>query len=449
LKNKTRLLCPECKSSRIWKDGIRYTGKGEIQRYICRSCGFRFSESSSNSQVKVNIAGKIFEKSNPRQNFSEANIMPINFSIQPSFEDFSFKGSKDPGPHSRSKVTNPEKSLNNFRCLMEDRQESDESRRRAYVSLAGTRSLAEVSREEKRAAGATWLSNEIKGKLVEYAWWMKKEGYAESTIITRAKVLQVLAKRGADIFDPESVKNVISQQRWSEGRKANAVKAYTNFLKMIGGKWQPPICREVEKLPFIPTEKELDDLIATCTRKISVLLQLLKETGMRAGEAWQLKWTDLDIESQTIRVTPEKGSNPRIFKISNKLLAMMSRLPRKNDRIFGSWQLKNIRRTFQRQRNKLAEKLCNPRIKQITFHTFRHWKATMEYAKTKDILHVMQVLGHKNIKNTLKYTQLVCFKDDEFICKVAKTVREAKDLIEAGFEYVCEVEGAKLFRKRK
>jgi integrase len=148
-------------------------------------------------------------------------------------------------------------------------------------------------------------------------------------------------------------------------------------------------------------------------------------------------------------VTPEKGSNPRIFKISNKLLAMMSRLPRKNDRIFGSWQLKNIRRTFQRQRNKLAEKLCNPRIKQITFHTFRHWKATMEYAKTKDILHVMQVLGHKNIKNTLKYTQLVCFKDDEFICKVAKTVREAKDLIEAGFEYVCEVEGAKLFRKRK
>ena len=58
-----------------------------------------------------------------------------------------------------------------------------------------------------------------------------------------------------------------------------------------------------------------------------------------------------------------------------------------------------------------------------------HWKATMEYAKTKDILHVMQLLGHKNIKNTLKYIQLVNFKTDEFTCKAAKTVKEASQLM--------------------
>jgi hypothetical protein len=73
----------------------------------------------------------------------------------------------------------------------------------------------------------------------------------------------------------------------------------------------------------------------------------------------------------------------------------------------------------------------------------------MEYARTKDILHVMQLLGHKNIKNTLKYTQLVNFKSEEFACKVARTVDEAKVLVEVGFEYVCDIEDAKLFRKRK
>ncbi|MEM2578148.1 MAG: hypothetical protein QXV88_04605 [Candidatus Bathyarchaeia archaeon] len=87
---------------------------------------------------------------------------------------------------------------------------------------------------------------------------------------------------------------------------------------------------------------------------------------------------------------------------------------------------------------------------QIGFHTLRHWKATMEYAKTKDILYVMQVLGHKNIKNTLKYTQLIKFKEDqEFICKIAKTPKEAKELIEAGFEYVFQRDGLIFFRKRK
>ena len=97
----------------------------------------------------------------------------------------------------------------------------------------------------------------------------------------------------------------------------------------------------------------------------------------------------------------------------------------------------------------MARKLQNPRILRITFHTFRHWKATMEYQRTRDILYVMKLLGHKNINNTLKYTQLVDFKDDEYVSKVAKTVEEACQLVEAGFEYVCEMDGVKIFRKRK
>lgn len=76
----------------------------------------------------------------------------------------------------------------------------------------------------------------------------------------------------------------------------------------------------------------------------------------------------------------------------------------------------------------------------------------MEYHKTKDILHVMQVLGHKNIKNTLMYVQLAdeLFRDQqEYISRVAKTETDACILIEAGFEYICDFEKTKLFRKRK
>jgi hypothetical protein len=61
----------------------------------------------------------------------------------------------------------------------------------------------------------------------------------------------------------------------------------------------------------------------------------------------------------------------------------------------------------------------------------------------------MQVLGHKRIQNTLIYTQLVNFEDDDFVCKGATTVEDACKLVEAGFEYVCEIQGSKLFKKRK
>lgn len=76
----------------------------------------------------------------------------------------------------------------------------------------------------------------------------------------------------------------------------------------------------------------------------------------------------------------------------------------------------------------------------------------MEYHRTKDVLHVMQVLGHKNIKNTLIYIQLeeALFKNEiDYVSKVAKTEGEACVLIEAGFEFVCDFDGHKLFKKKK
>jgi hypothetical protein len=86
----------------------------------------------------------------------------------------------------------------------------------------------------------------------------------------------------------------------------------------------------------------------------------------------------------------------------------------------------------------------------IHFHTPRHWKGIMKYQRTKDILCVMQVLAHKRIQNTLKYTQLVKFEDpDAYVCKVAKTDKEISELIEAGFEFICEKDDLKFFRKPK
>lgn len=79
----------------------------------------------------------------------------------------------------------------------------------------------------------------------------------------------------------------------------------------------------------------------------------------------------------------------------------------------------------------------------------RWWKATTEYHETKDILHVMQMLGNRDIKTTLIYTQLIQFENEDYHSAVAKTIEEARSLIKTGFEYITDVDGVKLFRKRK
>jgi hypothetical protein len=53
------------------------------------------------------------------------------------------------------------------------------------------------------------------------------------------------------------------------------------------------------------------------------------------------------------------------------------------------------------------------------------------------------------VLNTLIYTRLVEFKDDEYTVKVATDLKDACSLVEAGFDYVTEMDGNKIFRKRK
>ncbi|MEM1582558.1 MAG: tyrosine-type recombinase/integrase [Candidatus Bathyarchaeia archaeon] len=158
----------------------------------------------------------------------------------------------------------------------------------------------------------------------------------------------------------------------------------------------------------------------------------------------------MDFKQKMVYLRPEKGSKARVFGMSPKLEAMLRALPRKNDYVFNNGSFEHFACNFRKQRKRVAAKLKNPKINMITFKTLRHWKANMEYHKTRDIIHVMQILGHKNIKNTLIYTQLAKFEgEDEFICKVAKTPDEISKLIEDGFEYVCEHDSLKFFRKRK
>jgi integrase len=308
---------------------------------------------------------------------------------------------------------------------------------------------------EKAQREGTMQALDVKGKILEYAWWLKKNGKSDSTIEGRTKLLRILVKRGASLYNPETLKDVIAKQPWSNGRKNNACDAYSSFLKMVGGKWESPAYQTIRKLPFIPKETEIGQLIAGCSKRMATFLQVLKETGARCGEIWWLKWEDIDFESHTISITPEKNSNPRVAHISKTLIAMLSQAPRTyGDRVFShpNMPVDHHARGFCFQRKRIANKTGNPRLLKIHFHTFRYWKGTMLYHTHPDMYYVMQRLGHKSIKNTLLYVQLeeALFQGEhEYISKVAKTEKEICSLIEAGFEYVTEFEGAKIFKKRK
>jgi integrase len=312
--------------------------------------------------------------------------------------------------------------------------------------------LAEANVEEKNEhAGATETSQDIKAKIVNFLLFLKRQGYSDETIKFYNRVLRIVAN-ATNLMDGEATKDYLAKLPISETTKYNYASALQTFYKYCGIAWSLPKYKPQKPIPFIPTEQELDLLIAHTSKMVSALLQLLKETGARVGEALKLKWADIDFERKTVRIKPEKGSFPRILPLSDAALAMLKRLKiREDGKLFGS--RKNVTTAYYKQRKRLAFKLNNPRLMQISFHSFRHWKGTMEYHKTKDVLHVMKLLGHRNIQNTLIYITieqaLWQSLNEEFHVKTATSVEEACKLIEVGFEYVTTINGVQIFRKRK
>jgi integrase len=409
-----QLKCPECSSQSLYKDGLRYLANGEtIQRLLCRNCGYRFSE------------GKLSHALNPEPQ--------------------------------RPLKNNSRWPINTADSIYSNCQVCDETQgRRALVPQTGGYSLVEVETRQEIAQreGTMPSTPSAEAEVLRYLIWLKNQGFSQHTIRSRANLLKWIGNKKADLNDPETVKMAIANaNNWCETTKLLATTAYDSFLKWEGKTWIPPRYKQIQKLPFIPTEEELDALIIAGSKRLTTLLQILKETGVRLGEALTLEWTDIDFERNLIRVNhPEKGSNPRILVMSKKLANMINTLPKKSHLVLNR-NPKTCETALWNLRRKAAFKLQNPRLQSITFHTFRHWKATTEYHKTHDIFHVQRLLGHRNIQNTAIYITLengmFQTENNDFHVAVAKTLEDACKLLEVGFEYVCDMHDAKLFRKRK
>lgn len=280
---------------------------------------------------------------------------------------------------------------------------------------------------------------------------LKNNGKTDDTIKNNDKLLRHLAKY-TDLNNPEAVKQFIASKP-SESYKKNLCLAYDKYCEYYEIEWTMPRYKPQPKIIRIPTTEQLEMLIAKARPTLAVKLTLSKETGLRPKELCNLKVCDIDLEQRLVYPTTAKHGAPRRLKISTNLREQLKAYIDKlklapQDKLFrGNTELYS--KAHRQMRNNLAEKLCKPELRTIRLYDFRHYFATMLYHRTRDILLVKQQLGHKKIENTLIYTQLINLQDDEWTCRTATNVKQSKELIEAGFEYVTEQDGLKLFRKRK
>lgn len=99
---------------------------------------------------------------------------------------------------------------------------------------------------------------------------------------------------------------------------------------------------------------------------------------------------------EAARILDEVGQ-----QILKDLIRRLELLPKKSKRVFNAKRrCMNVNFIDQRKRTKA---ICQSKAARNYVHNLRYWKATTEYHRTKDILYVQKLLGHKNLSSTMIY----------------------------------------------
>ena len=146
--------CPECHSKKNWKAGVRQTLNGEVQRFLCRVCGYRFSESN----VKVNVVGNVSKSSNSGENYHKVRVASGDASDEKVDDGLPFSFGEDVGSHDISIV---EKSLNGLPFY---NSKSQVCAQKDAKNLNTTTETKTVSGEEKQTT---------KEKILQFVLYLK------------------------------------------------------------------------------------------------------------------------------------------------------------------------------------------------------------------------------------------------------------------------------------
>lgn len=171
---------------------------------------------------------------------------------------------------------------------------------------------------------------------------------------------------------------------------------------------------EVEQKVFTNTEVEIFLKEARITNhKFYPIWAVALMTGMRSGELYALKWTDLDLDGKTISVTkqwtskngigPTKSGRSRVVPISDSLLRFLKELkvktPPEQETVlphYRDWQ--------NGEQARVTREFCQSvGITPIKFHDLRATFITNLLARGESLARVMSLVGHSQLKTTNGY----------------------------------------------
>lgn len=215
--------------------------------------------------------------------------------------------------------------------------------------------------------------------------------------ITPQMIEKYKAKR-LETVSPASVNRELATLKNMFTMAIKWVYVKTNPVKEVRLLKEPP-----GRLRYLKPE-EAKALLAVCAGHIRPIVVTALNTGMRKGELLKLKWADVDLNNRKITVINAKNNESRVIPINKTLYQELFSLSErstgdyvfsdKNDRPYG-----DVKKSF-------LTALKSAKIEDFRFHDLRHTFGSYLVMQGVDVKTVQQVMGHKDIRMTMRYAHL-------------------------------------------
>ncbi|MBI4468109.1 MAG: site-specific integrase [Acidobacteria bacterium] len=189
--------------------------------------------------------------------------------------------------------------------------------------------------------------------------------------------------------------------------------------------------REDNKVERFLNEEEEAQLLLACVGRYAHLRPIIVTalyTGMRRGEVFNLKWSDVDLDRNQIHVRKSKTGKPRTIHITpnvHSVIEQLLPLTAESEFVFGN---PNTGKARTDSKHGFTAVCRAAGIAGLRFHDLRHTFATRLARSSGNIVDVAHVLGHAQISTTMRYAHAIPDKVAAAMDRLAMPERKAVSL---------------------
>ncbi len=257
--------------------------------------------------------------------------------------------------------------------------------------------------------------------LCRYIETLQLRAYSENTIRTYrnefAQLLYIIKDAHVDTLTAEKLRSYflycVNTLKLSENTlhsRINAVKFY--FEQVLHREklfFEIPRPKKPSILPQVINVQDIKQLFAVTTNlKHNTMLKLCYGMGLRVSEIINLKITDIDSKNMQVFIERAKGKKDRYVNLPESILEQLrSYFVAFKPKIYlfeGQYGDKYSTRSAQQVFSSALQKAKINKVSGI--HGLRHSFATHLLEAGTDIKFIQELLGHNDIKTTMRYTHV-------------------------------------------